>query len=72
VSDRSYYHEVGGAAPLYVDPEDPEAFATRVKSLDSLEERRKRVEIGKAYVKKFSWDNSAKVLLEKSRNLINK
>jgi glycosyltransferase involved in cell wall biosynthesis len=72
VSDRSYYHEVGGAAPLYVDPDDPEAFAIRVKSLDSLEERRKRAEIGKAYVKKFSWDNSANVLFQKMENLATK
>lgn len=71
VSDRPYYHEIAGDdGAVYVDPENPEAVAGGVLSLDSLATRKKIASMGKKYVQKFSWNESAKVLLAACRKLV--
>ena len=72
VSDMPFFHEVGGHAPVYADPESPNSFARAIKKLDDLAERKKRIEIGKKHIASFSWDTSAKVLLEECKRLTKK
>jgi len=72
VSDLPFFHEVGGHAPVYTDPDFAKKFAESVRKLDSLEERKRRINLGKQHIKKFSWDSSAQALLEACRKLADK
>jgi glycosyltransferase involved in cell wall biosynthesis len=64
ISDIPVFHEVGGDGALYFDPSDPHSFAAQVLKLD--DEAFRSALIAKAYnhVATFSWDASAKALLE--------
>jgi len=64
VSDIEVFHEVGGNAALYADPDDPQQFAARIASLDDKQLRDDLIEKGKKQAAKYSWDNSAATLLE--------
>jgi glycosyltransferase involved in cell wall biosynthesis len=65
VSDRPYFREIAGAdGAVYSDPTNAKAFAEAIIRLDDLAVRRRYVDAGKFAVNKFSWDDSAKVLLE--------
>lgn len=64
VSDRPYFREIAGdGAAVFANPTDPEHFARCVQSLNEYSEREKRIQAGKQAINKFSWDESAKVLL---------
>lgn len=69
VSDLEIFHEVAGAGALYVDPHDPGAVARAVLSLDDAGVRARVAEAGRAHVARFSWDASARVLLDAALRL---
>lgn len=63
--------EVGGDAPVYLDPRDPEAWADTVEALLAdparLESMRAR---GVTRARQFSWDQSARRLWERWHHLL--
>lgn len=64
-SNISSLPEAGGDAALYVDPEDIDDIAEKITQLVGSEKLRKElIEKGKAQVKKFSWEKTAKETLE--------
>lgn len=64
-SNISSLPEAGGDAALYVDPEDVDDIAKKITELVSSEKLRKElIEKGKAQVKKFSWEKTARETLE--------
>lgn len=64
VSDMPIFREVAGNGALYADPDNPSDFAKKVISLDALQARQALVKAGKKHISRFSWQVSAKVLLE--------
>lgn len=63
-SNISSLPEAGGDAALYVDPEDIDDIAKKITQLVTDEKLRKElVEKGKAQVKKFSWEKTARETL---------
>lgn len=69
VSDIAPFREVGGEGVLYASPNSPEDFANKIISLDDQKTRQKLVTKGYRQIQKFSWHESALVLLEASRKL---
>ncbi len=69
VSDLDIFREVGGAGALYFDPDSPQDFADKVKQLDDPQTIKKLSEESKKQVQKFSWDRSAKTLLDAVKKL---
>jgi glycosyltransferase involved in cell wall biosynthesis len=70
VSDTAIFHEVGANGALYFDPNDPKAFAARVKELDDTSVREQLVKNGKKHIATFTWDNSARALLKTIKTLV--
>ena len=71
VSDRPFFREIAGdESAVFADPNDPENFARGVQSLNELSERSARIKAGHEAVDRFSWDESAKVLLETCQKLV--
>lgn len=68
VSDLDIFREVGGSGALYANPDDPQSFAACISRLDDKKLRDELIAEGKRHIQKFSWDNSAHILL----NAINK
>ncbi len=64
VSDLDIFHEVAGNGALYADPDDPQSFAARVARLDDKKFRDDTIEKGVRHIRKFSWNESAKTLLD--------
>lgn len=69
VSDLEVFREVAGDGALFVDPEDPEAFASAVRSLDDGERRKRLIAAGIAHAESFTWERTAARLLETTRAL---
>ena len=64
-SNISSLPEAGGDACLYVDPEDIDDIAQKItKLVDHDKLRKELIEKGKAQVKKFSWEKTAKETLK--------
>lgn len=59
VSDIEIFREVAGEAGLFADPESPETFAERVRSLSDDTAWAARSEASRERAKAFSWDSSA-------------
>lgn len=71
LTDMPVFHEVAGEdGALFFDPHDPKDFAEKVKQLDDPELRTQLSKAGKKHVKKYSWDASAKTLLEAITSLL--
>jgi len=70
VSDIPVLHEVGGDGALYFNPHSPQSFADAVKKLDDEKFRNEKIALGKAHIKTFNWDDSAKVLLDALKSLL--
>ena len=70
VSDLEIFREVAGEAGVFVPPRDSEAFAAAVRSLDDATERSDRIAAGKRHAGEYSWERSAKTLLEEVRRLV--
>ncbi len=70
VSDRPYFREIAGDnGAVYADPNDAENFARAIQSLNDLSVRQRIITNGKKAVERFSWDESAAVLLEEAHKL---
>ena len=70
VADRPYFREIAGAeGAVYADPTNPKIFAEAIMRLDDLAVRQRYIAAGKYSVEKFTWNNSAAVLLESCRSL---
>jgi len=69
VTDMKIFHEVGSDGAVYADPESPRDFAEKIKSLDDKKVREALVKKGYKHINTFSWDNSAKTLLNAVDNL---
>lgn len=69
VSDLDIFREVGGGGALYADPENPKSFAKTIKQLDDPKLMKKLSEESKKQVRKFSWDESAKILIAAAKSL---
>lgn len=70
ISDMPVFHEVGGEGATYFDATSPEAFAGAVKQLDDTSYRDQQIALGKAHIAKFSWDASARQLLDDIKSLL--
>lgn len=69
VSDIEVFHEVGGNAALYANPDSAQDFAAKITQLDDKKLRDNLIEKGRRQAAKFSWDNSAKALLDAVKKL---
>lgn len=69
-SNKTSLPEVAGNAGLCVDPYSIEAITNGMQALDSDDNLRKElIEKGQEQQKKFSWDNSAKIIWEEIVNV---
>jgi glycosyltransferase involved in cell wall biosynthesis len=68
-TDMPVFREVGGDAALYFDPDSPEQFATRVRSVEDPATRARLVASGHARAAEFNWERSAATLYEVMRGL---
>ncbi|WP_394251987.1 glycosyltransferase family 4 protein [Arthrobacter pityocampae] len=66
-SDIPIFREVGGAAALFVDPDDPGALADAVRSLDEPGRWTEASRAGSERAAKYSWAESAEQLREACR-----
>lgn len=69
ITDMEIFREVAGGGALYVDPLDPAAVATAVRSLDDPGVRNALVAAGTAHIATFDWGRSAGILLAAARDL---
>ena len=71
VSNIPVFHEVGAGGALYFTPTNPKTFAEAVIQLDDKQFRDEHIALGKAHMKTFSWDASARVLHNAMKSLFN-
>lgn len=64
VSNIPVFHEVGADGALYFNPHTPQDFAEKVTQLDNKQFRDQQIAKSKAHIATFSWDKSARVLLD--------
>lgn len=64
VTDMEIFREVAGGGAMYANPNSPQDFADKIKQLDDKSIRESVVKTGRKHIQKFSWDNSAKALLD--------
>ena len=69
VTDMEIFHEVAGEGALYADSDSPQDFAAKIAQLDSKKRRERLVTAGQKHIRKFSWDTSAKALLDAVKEL---
>ncbi|MDY0829698.1 glycosyltransferase family 1 protein [Microbacterium sp. BG28] len=67
VTDLEIFREVAGDGALYVDPHDSRAFAAAVAKLDDPDVRAATIAAGREHVARFSWERSARILLDTVR-----
>lgn len=70
LTDMPVFHEVAGDGALYFDAHDPKDYADKVKQLDDKDVRTKLSAAAKKHVAQYSWDTSAKTLLEAIHSLV--
>lgn len=68
-SDIEVFHEVGGNAAIYCNPESPQEYAAAVRKLENPKAAGTYSKKGLLQAKKFSWDVSAKQLLKVIKKL---
>lgn len=64
ISDIGIFHEIGGNAALFADPEDPQSFAKAVRTLTNHETWNTASEAARRQASKFSWESSAEELFD--------
>jgi len=69
-SDIPIFHEVGADGAVYFDPQNPKAFAKAVRTFDDADVRDAHIKKGKAHMRTFNWDDSARVLFEAMQRLV--
>jgi glycosyltransferase involved in cell wall biosynthesis len=68
-SNAASLPEVGGDAPLYFDPNDPDALAECLKqSLDDQVLCVQQIARGKQRVEQFTWERTARATVEVYKN----
>lgn len=73
ISNVSSLPEAGGDAALYVNPEDVNDIASKIRELINNEKLRKElIEKGYKQVKKFSWEKTAKETLKALEEIVKK
>lgn len=70
ISNIDIFHEVGGSGALYFNPNKPKEFADQVKLLDSKAKRDELIAEGLKHMKTFSWETSARTLLNAIKSLV--
>lgn len=70
ISNIPIFHEVAAGGALYFDPDSPQEFARRVAELDNKAVRDKVIATGKVHISSFSWDDSARALLNTIKSLV--
>jgi glycosyltransferase involved in cell wall biosynthesis len=70
ISDIPIFHEVAGNGALYFDPSDPKDFAEKITELDKKERRIELVSQGMKHSQTFSWEKSARTLLDALNTLV--
>lgn len=70
VSNIPIFHEVAAGGALYFTPTSPKSFAVEVKKLEKKAARDEVITHGQAHIKTFSWDDSARTLLNTINSLV--
>lgn len=70
ISNIPIFHEVAAGGALYFDPKDPKQFARQIKALDNKEVLQEVIKNGKEHVSSFSWEASARTLLNTINSLV--
>jgi len=68
-TDMPIFHEVGGDAVLFFDPDSPADLAARVREVEDPALRARLIELGRRRAATFSWERSAARLYEVMREL---
>lgn len=63
-SDMAIFREVGGDAAYYAPADSPRTFAEQVKKLEDTKTRAAAIAMGKTQAARYTWQASAKKLLE--------
>lgn len=70
ISNIPIFHEVAAGGALYFDPYNPKQFADRIKELDDKDTLDQVIKNGKAHIASFTWDDSARALLNTVNSLV--
>lgn len=70
ISDIPIFHEVAAGGALYFNPHQPKDFADKVLELNNKSIRDQIISTGVKHMQTFSWDNSARSLLNAMRSLV--
>ena len=70
LSDIPIFHEVAGNGALFADPDDAQAFAAQIASLDEDTLRHELGKKGNAYISQYSWHESAGRLIKAAESLL--
>lgn len=68
-SDIPIFHEVGGDAAIYIDPDSPRQLAEAVRALESPQAQHLRSALGKTQAATYTWRQSGKTLIKLMRHL---
>lgn len=70
VSDIPIFHEVAAGGGAFFDPLQPTSIAEAIKTLDTPTIRDAHISKGKAHISTFTWDASARELLNAAKSLL--
>ena len=70
ITDMPIFHEVAGKGALYFDPRNPKDFADKIVLASKPSTYKKLSEAAAKQSQKFSWSDSASVLLKEALNLL--
>ena len=70
LSDLPVMREVAGPGALYFDPRSPRHFADVVRRMDEERLRMELADLGAEHVKQFTWEQSARALLDEASRLM--
>lgn len=70
ISNIPIFHEVAAGGALYFDPKNPKQFADRIKELDDPAVLKQLIHNGKEHINSFSWDTSARALLNTIKSIL--
>lgn len=70
ISDIAIFHEVAAGGALYFNPNVPKNFADQVLELNNKRVRDQIISNGLNHMQSFSWENSARSLLNAMRSLV--
>ena len=70
ISNIPIFHEVAAGGALYFNPDKPKQFAGRIKELNDTTTRNQVIKNGKEHISSFTWDDSARALLNTINSLV--